>query len=315
MHIASFPGDEAYADYFFGHVPARAFTRSDEKGIVAAAYVKILSADIFGSVTEIPFLTGIATRADARRKGHCRELIGLVSATLKKEGYPFVMLHPFNHDFYSRLGFTDINFMGGFYPAPYGGNYEIKKLITDDWEACYRVLAEWQKAFPGHVLRSPSEQKAVIEMFTKVCGSGYLISRNGIPNAYVLFDDGKIVEACFTTLDAFDGVKELLGFRIPLPSREGEGYSMGKLLNAGGLLRLLPKRGVTLNARFSLGGKTYEIKVNKGRITELNEAEGEAYTLTEGELMRTALGQGKKYPFSPLKELFPEYNLALFEKY
>lgn len=315
LHTACFPGDEAYADYFFDKVGARAFLRRDETGVAAAAYVKILSAEIFGTVIQIPFVTGVATRPDARKRGHCRALLSELESAMAEEGYPFVMLHPFNHDFYSRLGYVTINEMKYIYPSPYGADYVIKPLTTDDWADTYFVRSEWGKMFPAHVFRSASDQQNVIDMFTKVCGSGYIIYRNGTPNAYVLMDDGKVVEAEFTTPNAFDGVKELLGKRIPIAAAGGENYSMGKLLNLSRLLRLLPMRGVDLNARFSIGGKTYEITVNDGQSEVLAEVNGSAYPVTEGELLRTALGHGKDYPFSPLKELFPEYNLALFEKY
>lgn len=315
LHIACFPGDEAYVDYFFDNVGARPFTLSDGKGVAAAAYVKIVAARIYGKTVRIPFVTGVATRPDARNRGNCRSLLADVEAALKEEGFPFVMLHPFNHDFYSRLGYVTINETKGFYPSPYGAEYTLKPLTKDLWADTYFVYTEWAKRFPAHVFRSASEQQAVVDMFTTVCDSGYIIYRNGIPNAYVLIDNGNIAEAMSAADDAFDGVKELANKRVPLPASGGDPYSMGKTLNLSALLRLLPMRGVTLNARFSVSGKTYELEVNDGQTTRFEESEGFAYFMTEGELLRTVLGHGKEYPFSPLKELFPEYNLALYEKY
>ena len=130
LHTACFPGDEAYADYFFDKVGARAFLRRDETGVAAAAYVKILSAEIFGTVIQIPFVTGVATRPDARKRGHCRALLSELESAMAEEGYPFVMLHPFNHDFYSRLGYVTINEMKYIYPSPYGADYVIKPLTS-----------------------------------------------------------------------------------------------------------------------------------------------------------------------------------------
>ena len=175
LHTACFPGDEAYADYFFDKVGARAFLRRDETGVAAAAYVKILSAEIFGTVIQIPFVTGVATRPDAGKRGHCRALLSELESAMAEEGYPFVMLHPFNHDFYSRLGYVTINEMKYIYPSPYGADYVIKPLTTDAWADTYFVRSEWGKMFPAHVFRSASDQQNVIDMFTKVCGSGYII--------------------------------------------------------------------------------------------------------------------------------------------
>ena len=192
---------------------------------------------------------------------------------------------------------------------------DAEALTPEDWSETFSVYSEWASSSPAHVFRSASVQKEHIGMFLKYCGSGYLIRLNGSPVAYVLIENGKAVEAMFTRPDAFDGVTETLSLALPLALSEEGGYSMAKLLNLKSLFRLLPMRGVDSDARFGLSGKTYQLIINNGCFVSLTETSGKAYELTPAELIRTALGHGKEYPLSPIGSLFPEYGLAVFEKY
>ena len=318
LHISCFPGDEEYAEYFFSRRfdPSHAYFAFEGETLAAAAYARIIELEIGERVIEVPFVTGVATAPRFRMRGFARKVLSEAEEALREEGYPFMMLHPFNHDFYKKLGWVTINELGGFYPKPCGSTTKrAVALNADMWADTYRVYSEWAKRTPAHIFRSAEAQREHIEMFLKYCGTGYLIIDNGSPIAYVLIEKGEVVEAMSATDDAYDGIAELAGKRIPLFTSGGREYSMAKLLDLKALIRLLPMRGVDLNARFSIGGKTYEITVNDGQSEVLAEVNGSAYPVTEGELLRTALGHGKDYPFSPLKELFPEYNLALFEKY
>lgn len=317
LHISAFPGDEAYAEYFFRERfdASHAFTLSADGKIVSAAYARIIEAEIYGKVLEIPLLTGVATHPDYRYRGFASRVIRDAETRLKEEGYPFVMLHPFNADFYAALGYAPINGIGRFCPKPYGPGGVAEALTPEDWSETFSVYSEWASSSPAHVFRSASVQKEHIGMFLKYCGSGYLIRLNGSPVAYVLIENGKAVEAMFTRPDAFDGVTETLSLALPLALSEEGGYSMAKLLNLKSLFRLLPMRGVDSDARFGLSGKTYQLIINNDCFVSLTETSGKAYELTPAELLRTALGHGKEYPLSPIGSLFPEYGLAVFEKY
>lgn len=317
LHIGAFPGDDKYAEVFFRERfdASHAYFKKVGGKTVSAVYARILETEIFGRVLEIPFLTGVATDPAYRRRGYAAETLSLAEKALAEEGYPFVMLHPFDKSFYEKLGYSVVNGMASFRPAPYGAGGTIKALVPGDWSATYAIYSEWTKSHPAHIFRSPSVQKQHIEMFLDCCGSGYLVSHNGIPTAYVLIEDGRIAEAMFTRDDAFDGITETLNFSVPVPVSEESNYSMAKLLNLKALFRLLPMRGVTSDARFGFGGKTYNLIVNNGCFVSLTETSGQAYGLDHAEMIRTALGHGKEYPLSPISALFPEYGLAVFEKY
>lgn len=318
LHISCFPGDEEYAEYFFSRRfdPSHAYFAFEGETLAAAAYARIIELEIGERVIEVPFITGVATAPRFRMRGFARKVLSEAEEALREEGYPFMMLHPFNHDFYKKLGWVTINELGGFYPKPCGSpTKRAVALNADMWADTYRVYSEWAKRTPAHIFRSAEAQREHIEMFLKYCGTGYLIIDNGSPIAYVLIEEGEVVEAMSTTDDAYDGIAELAGKRIPLFTLGGREYSMAKLLDLKALIRLLPMRGVTLNARFGYSGKTYELKVDDGTLSALTEASGDAYEATPAEMLRTALGHGKEYPFSPIGSLFPEYVPNVFEKY
>ena len=102
---------------------------------------------------------------------------------------------------------------------------------------------------------------------------------------------------------------------MPLHDSLGDAYSMAKVLNLRNLFLLLPLRGVTVNARFGYGGKTYELNIEKGDLVSLEEVTGEGYEVGSSELIEIALGGGIRLRGNPLSEVFPEYNLVMFEKY
>lgn len=321
LHKICFGDGDAYTDFFFSerYPVAKSYVEERDGRPVSAVYARTFELDLMGRRLKVPFFTGIATDPAYRGRHLATELISRACADLSDEGMPFVLLHPFNHDFYAKMGFGTANRMSWFSPAPYapsdGIDRAARPLSADDAEVAYELYRVFTSGAAAYRSRSRDEFDKSFNQFLKDSGSGYLITHSGIPKAYVLIEDNTVSEAVFATSDAFDGIEECRSLRLPLHNARGDAYSMAKVLDLRSLFLLLPLRGVTVNARFGYGGKTYELNIEKGNFVSLAEADGPAYEVSDAELIEIALGGGARLRGNPLAEVFPEYNLVMFEKY
>ena len=322
LHKICFGDGDAYTDFFFSerYPVAKSYVEKRDGRPVSAVYARTFELDLMGRRLKVPFFTGIATDPAYRGRHLATELISRACADLSDEGMPFVLLHPFNHDFYRKTGFGTANRMSRFSPAPYvaraDGERAARPLTTDDAEAAYALYSEYTASVPAARVRSREEFFKAFKQLLIDGGSGYLILHNGIPKAYFLIEENEVTEAVASIPDAFNGVAECLKFDMPLHDSLGDAYSMAKVLNLRNLFLLLPLRGVTVNARFGYGGKTYELNIEKGDFISLTEiADKGYYEVGSSELIEIALGGGIRLRGNPLSEVFPEYNLVMFEKY
>lgn len=321
LHKTCFGDGDAYTDFFFSerYPSAKSYVTELDGRPVSVVYARFFELNILGRKLEVPFFTGIATDPAYRGRHLAKELIAKACDDLAAEGYPFVLLHPFNHDFYRKMGFGTANRMSRFSPAPYvspaQGERSARPITADDAEAAYKLYSEYCASVPAARIRSPEEFSKAFGQLLSDGGSGYLILHNGIPKAYYLIEEDEVTEAVAATPDAFDGVAECFNAKLALHDSLGDAYSMAKVLDLRNLFLLLPLRGVTVNARFGYGGKTYEINIDKGDLVSLEEAAGDGYEVGASELIEIALGGGIRLRENPLSEVFPEYNLVMFEKY
>ena len=322
LHKTCFGDGDAYTDFFFSerYPAAKSYVTEREGKPVSVVYARFFELNVAGRKLEVPFFTGIATDPAYRNRHLAKELIAKACRDLENAGYPFVLLHPFNHDFYRKMGFGTANRMSRFSPAPYvapsKGERVARPLSEADAEAAYIMYSAYTASVTASRTRSRDEFFKAFKQFLKDGGSGYLILHNGIPKAYVLIEENEVTEAVAQDCDAFDGVKECLGLRLPLHDARGDAYSMAKALDLRSLFLLLPLRGVTVNARFGYGGKTYELNIENGDFISLTEvADKGYYEVGESELIEIALGGGTRLRENPLSDVFPECNLVMFEKY
>ena len=117
LHKIAF-NDGDYANFFFKErLPyGRSYVIEQNGEPASACYARFIELNLMGKELTIPFLTGVATHPDYRYQGLARKVVLEAKESLKNEGYPFAILHPFNHDFYRKLGFETINYVRRFSP-------------------------------------------------------------------------------------------------------------------------------------------------------------------------------------------------------
>ena len=190
--------DGGYADFFFERrVEENNVFLIEENGeVLSACYARTFDLELSGKRIKVPFLTGVATNPNHRYKGHARAVVGKAKDVLKKRGYPFVLLHPFNHDFYRKLGFETFNFIKRITPT---GNVAqgvtIERMNASHLDVVNDLYNSLIARRGAYRIRSLEETILLIGYSLEHGGFGYVIHENGTPKGYVWCEDGNCVYA------------------------------------------------------------------------------------------------------------------------
>ncbi|MBO5773276.1 MAG: GNAT family N-acetyltransferase [Clostridia bacterium] len=310
--------DGGYADFFFERRvdENNSFIIEENGEILSACYARIFELDICGKRVEIPFLTGVATNPNHRYKGYARKVVESAKNVLKKRGYPFVLLHPFNHDFYRKLGFETFNFIKRIVPsgnAPIG--VTIKKMTKSSLPVVHDLYSKLITSYGAYRIRSMEETDLLIGYSLEHGGFGYVISENGTPKGYVWCEDGNCVEGLAEREDLLYSLSLPQGYSIPIFGGN-EDYSMGAVLNLKELFKVIPyHKNANASVLFTLAGVNYNLSVKNGNFLSLTETSESGVPLTEKEIISISLGQGYLSENNPFKKVIPNYTIACFEIY
>lgn len=310
--------DGSYADYFFMERLEEKYAYVVKVGeeIASACYARIFTLKLAGKEVKVPFLTGVATSPTHRYKGYATEVVNKATSDLEAQGFPFVILHPFNHKFYRKLGFETINYVRDLTPSsnPLRG-VEFRKMVKEDIPLVSKLYNELMEREICYRIRDEKETEGLIGYSLNNGGLGYLIFENSVPKGYVWCEDGACVEALAEREDLFGGLSKLIPYTLPIMGGERD-YSMGKPLSLKSLFECLPySKEANGKVNFAYMGKSYCLRVKDGAFLSLTESNEDCPTVEGKTLIQISLGQGDKVAFNPFKEVIPNYNLACYEIY
>ncbi len=310
--------DGNYADYFFEHRlnEEYAYVIEENGEPLSACYARIFTFNFNGKKVEIPFLTGVATSPLHRYKGLATKVVNKAVQDLKAKGFPFLMLHPFNHEFYRKLGFETINFVSDLTPTSVAlENVEFRKMEKKDIPLVCNLYSTVAKREKCYLLRDENECEKLIGYSLENGGFGYLIYEYGVPKGYVWCEDGACVEAVAEREELLLGLGAKLPYKLTLMGGNRE-YSMAKPLSLKSLFECVPYlEEASGEVTFNTQGTNYSLKVENGRFSSLDVITESAYPLDEKTLIAISLGQGDKVENNIFKDIFPTYNLFAYEIY
>ncbi len=307
--------DGEYANFFFEHrLPSGKCFYVEENGvIVSAVYARFLDLALNGKNVKIPFLTGVATHPNYRNQGYAKKVLEKAKKELTDEGYPFAMLHTYIPDFYRKLGFGVANSVSYLYPTQFKKDgVEFKRMDEASLSTVSDLYTKLVSRNSHYVKRTLLDTVLLIGYSIKESGMGCIIVENGTPKGYVWTEDGN-VEAVAENDELFNGCPLLKEKKI-VKMGGLEPYSMAHVLDLISLFKVIPYEKLTAEVKFTLDGVTYKLNVTNGTFESLTTIDESAETITYGELISTALGQGIKY-INPLSKIIPRYNIACFEIY
>lgn len=310
--------DGDYAEFFFEHrLPqGKAFVIAENDEPLSACYARFFNLVLEGKTVEIPFLTGVATSPLHRYKGLARKVVERAKHELAKEGYPFLLLHPFDHGFYRKLGFETVNYITRYTPSETAPlRVTFKPMSASDIPLVCTLYASFIKSSSSYKSRDLNDSELLIGNSLKHGGFGYIIYENGIPKGYVWCEDGVCAEGLAERLELFDGCPIPDGYTVPIMGGN-EDYSMGTVLNVEALFRAIPYvPNANGDVSFETNGISYKLTVKDGDFYRLTELSSEELEIGERELIAICLGQGKRFENNPFKDIIPSYNLACYETY
>lgn len=310
--------DGDYAEFFFAHrLPSgKAFIVEENGSPLSACYARFFPIVLGDKSLTIPFLTGVATSPRHRYKGLARKVVEMAKEELKNEGYPFVLLHPFNHDFYRKLGFETINYKTAYQASDVPAlGVEFKQFFKADLPLVAELYNKLISANSCYKKRDLDEFELLIGNSLEHGGLGYLIYENGVPKGYVWCEDGVCQEALVERVELLDGFPLYRDYTLTLMGGEID-YSMGALLDLNSLLQSIPYcKETSGKVIFTFKGINYQLIVENGSFLSLKVASSNGTELNEKELIAICLGQGDRFKNNPFKNIIPTYNLACYEIY
>lgn len=113
LHTLCFNDGDNYINYFLKHRlnKSTCFMKKIEEKIVGVLYSRPMQFKLGKKVVSIPFITGVATHPKHRNTGIAKNLLEECIAYWTRNNSPFVLLYPFNHDFYKKQSFETISFV------------------------------------------------------------------------------------------------------------------------------------------------------------------------------------------------------------
>ena len=317
LHKIAF-NDGDYANFFFQErLPyGRSYVLEQDGEPVSACYARFMELNLMGKELTIPFLTGVATHPNHRYKGLARKVVEKAKESLKGEGYPFAILHPFNHDFYRKLGFETINYVKRFTPDTIkSDDVTFTAMSVDDLPLVKELYDRYMVGYKAYRLRSQKEVELLIGTSLKNGGWGYIIRQNGIPKGYIWCEDDAVAEAVCEQESLFNGVPVKHVYTIPSFNRGNHDYSMACVLDLNELFKAIPYiPNASGSVNFKINGQYYLLTIDKGIFISLTESDS-GVELSPHQVIAIALGQGDKSEVNPFEQLIPKYNLACFEIY
>ena len=310
--------DGGYADFFFERrVEENNVFLIEENGeVLSACYARTFDLELSGKRIKVPFLTGVATNPKHRYKGHARAVVGKAKDVLKKRGYPFVLLHPFNHDFYRKLGFETFNFIKRITPT---GNVAqgvtIERMNASHLAVVNDLYNSLIARRGAYRIRSLEETILLIGYSLEHGGFGYVIRENDTPKGYVWCEDGNCVEGLAEREELLYSLSLPQDYSIPVFGGN-EDYSMGAILDIEELFKVVPYcASVTASVPFTLADVNYELRIQDGNFISLSVTNEIGIPLSEKEIISISLGQGRLSKNNPFKNVIPNYEIACFEIY
>lgn len=339
LHKMAFGDSDEYIDFFFKnrYIPQFSYVEESNNKIISVAYTRFINLFINSKDIKIPFLNGIATHPNFRYQGYSKKVINQALSHLEVHGFPFVLLHPFEHSFYENLGFTTISYVDKktisntpptlIFPKDSflklnNDNYTVSQInfdSLDDINIIYETKAKQYLAYNNRTLK---EWENILIEHLSDNGFGYLIYKNMIPISYILIYSNNTVRELVTLDYNILNHIDFLNNKIFIDfSSQSYKYTMGKILSISKSLYYLPFNDI-ISGYFNIEceGELFSIKVKKGHVLSVqpivNLNDYQLLSFTKSSLLKTIFGLLKLTNLETSKaNIFKEFSLFLFDTY
>lgn len=192
-------GGPRYVDWFFDDVytPDNTLCLTQDGELLSVLQMIPYPVSLRGRTVTMDTLTGVATAPEHKLRGHARRLMAESLQDMARRGQGFTFLYPFDHVFYTRLGWVTVSEQLD-YLRPLA---ELPEALPTGYEAVFsaepdiQILSALYDGFMAgrnlHVLREERHWRKRLGELRSLNGQCVLLYHNGQPCAYGLIEEGE----------------------------------------------------------------------------------------------------------------------------
>ncbi|MDR3185357.1 MAG: GNAT family N-acetyltransferase [Christensenellaceae bacterium] len=320
----AFEDSDAFIEFFFSERlrESDVFLHIEDKKVVGAAYSRTFILSIFDKEIKVPFLNGVGVLPTYRLKGIAKKLIKEAVFKYTKNKLPFVLLHPFNVEFYRKLDFESLNFVETVnITRSERENISSKVITSDDLDILLNIYNEYTSFIPAYKFRSIKDFSEIYATHFLDGGHGHIIYYQNKPSGYMLYDKTCVYEyveiipglisSCMP-----DGINEVTSF-----VNDGKNsFSMAKICDIYKFMSLSTfVENVAGSFVFLIDGVCYELNVKAGVLEYFfQSSKTPEFSLTSRQILSIVLGGGRRFARDVPKNftsMFKTFNIYMHEKY
>lgn len=243
VYSLCFDDSKAYLDYaFFRKFSAENCLYHREDGrIVSEMFVVDKRLSVRDLVIDCPYICGVCTLPDYRKRGYADLLLNQSFELLKQKGFSVCALHPFRHSFYEKFGFITYNKVRHYMlPQEKAGGYAGKIALhtgyasEKDIPLLLKLYTEFTAGLSGYAYRDSADMKA---RYFDLTADGHckLIYREKQPVGYAFYDGDKFIAELCLSQEELPNLSGFEGYTVNLPANSSVGelqdFTMIKILD------------------------------------------------------------------------------------
>ncbi len=334
LHKSSFMDGDFYIDYFIKHkLPnCDCFVEKRDDKIVSVAYAKKIDIYVGNTLMQVPFLTGVATDSAYRHQGLAKKLLNESCEHYKNLGMPFILLHPFNHDFYRKQDYVTVSNMVNINTVKLKTimHKPIQKLAIEplkqtDFLICLTLYNEFTKNLVGYHKRDNDYYQILFAEHFGDSGKGYLLLDNGMPFGYLLHDGKNVRELIIPTLvnvefppniilnNAVISPEIFLQNKLPVPPLQE--HTMGRVGDVFAILKnAFYNQNFSGTFSFNTNNQSFETTVVNGRYVKTSLlTDYNPHLPSEKDILLAFFGNNKSVLL--FNNAFTVYNMFILDTY
>ena len=245
LYDTCFSDSKEFSEFVFRHKfkPKNALWTAVDGQPVSALFIEDKYIYLGGVKLRCPYIWGVCTHPDYRRKGLAEALMQQAHSLLLRRGATVCALHPFKHSYYQKMGYNTYTRVNEYKVsgAKDCGLYTLRASGRGEEHLLLKLYEEFMSAYNGYVVRDIKKMRYAVRELT-ADGRIDIISLSGKDIGYIARDnEGFIAEFCCADTGVLLSVPQLNGFIVNLPYGAPLGtpvdFTMIKMLNRPAFLR------------------------------------------------------------------------------
>lgn len=239
LYKDAFPYDsDDYINYFMSSVRDEDIVtaKRDDK-IVSAGYIVRKKAVIFGENIETSYISAVGTLSELRGRGIVSEVMKAALEKVYHRSDAFVVLNPFNFEYYKRYGFVDASYCGKDLICG-GHDFYVRQAEKADAPILIGLYEKYSQSF---TFKETVDEKYFCDLIEELAVDDekvWIIYDSDNPFAYVAIDNGEITKFAMNDYEKFKTINALKGMSFCNFESDELAYTQARIVNVEAFLGL-----------------------------------------------------------------------------